>query len=111
MLLTLINHPTPCFTLLEKEPGAKPVYLGNVYRCTMPVSLARVASVLEAALDIDVDILDLKAIDPANEIAYKTVDLGGRIATIKRSGGAFEKTPGSDCPARSSTGQEARAIS
>lgn len=91
MLLTLINHPTPCFTLLKKEPGSEPVYLGNVYRRTMPVSLARVASILEAALDLDVDILDLKAIDPANEIAYRTVDLGDRIATVKRSGGAFEK--------------------
>src|SRR5688572_2553234 len=94
MLLTLINHPTPSFTLLKKEPEAEPLYLGNVYRRTMPVSLARVASVLEAVLNLDVDILDLKAIDPGNEIAYKTVDLGDRIATVKRSGGAFEKAQG-----------------
>jgi len=91
MLLTLINHPTPCFTLLKKEAGAEPLYLGNVYRRTMPVSLARVASILEASLGIDVDILDLKALDPANEIAYKTVDLGDRIATVKRAGAAFER--------------------
>ncbi|WP_169728819.1 cobalamin-dependent protein [Salinarimonas rosea] len=64
--------------------------LGNIYRRTMPVSLARVAAAVERATDIRVDVLDLKARDPARETEYKRVDLGDRMAIVNRIGASFD---------------------
>lgn len=90
MLLTLINHPTPAFTLESKRHPGDKIFLGNVYRQTMPISLARVATILEDNLPIAVDILDLKSSETAIETVYKQVDLGDRTATVTRIGAAFE---------------------
>ena len=91
MLLILINHPTPAFTLVSKADPEERIFLGNVYRQTMPVSLARVAAIIEAEIGLDVNILDLKALDPDRETVYKQVDLGDRFAIVTRIGAEFEK--------------------
>ncbi|HYF86381.1 hypothetical protein [Azospirillum sp.] len=91
MLLTLINHPTPAFTLVSKADPEERIFLGNVYRQTMPVSLARVAAIIEAEIGIDVNILDLKTLNPNQETVYKQVDLGDLFAIVTRIGAEFEK--------------------
>ncbi|MFN3686745.1 hypothetical protein [Salinarimonas sp.] len=90
MLMTLINHPTPSFSLIPHGAPQERIILGNVYRNTMPVSLARVAAIIESTTDHHVQIVDLRAQDSEYEFEYKTVDLGDRYVLIKRVGAPFE---------------------
>jgi len=84
--IILINHPTVSFAL-EEHGGTKDVlYLGNSYKYAMPISLVRVATILESKLGIDADIFDMKASPFARNEVYKEVDFGLRNALISRVG-------------------------
>jgi radical SAM superfamily enzyme YgiQ (UPF0313 family) len=88
--IALVHHPSVALKIsgFADSPfpafAASGIYLGNVYRRIMPPSLARVASVLERHLPVDVRIVDLRAGDIEETI--KTVDWEGYAIDIRRIG-------------------------
>ncbi len=93
--VTLIHHPTVAlrisgFTDPAFEAYADSgIYLGNVYRRIIPQSLTGVAAVMERELPVDVEILDLRIVDPDREETYKVLDWEGYELETRRVGAAF----------------------
>jgi hypothetical protein len=69
------------------ETGA---YLGNVYRRIIPPSLPRLASVIEAELQAEASIVDVRTADHRREETYKEVDWEGYRVEARRVGAAFD---------------------
>jgi radical SAM superfamily enzyme YgiQ (UPF0313 family) len=93
--VTLLQHPTVALKIWgfdNEEFGDfadSGIYLGNIYRRLMPASLSRVASVMERELPTEVDILDLRVLDPNREEVYKTLDWEGYTVEARRVGASF----------------------
>ncbi|WP_428263596.1 cobalamin-dependent protein [Haliangium sp.] len=95
--VTLIHHPTVALRVFGfgddfptfQESG---IFLGNVYRRIIPQSLARVASVIERDLpNAEVDILDLRILDPDREEPDQRIDWDGYVVETRRVGAAFSR--------------------
>lgn len=94
--VTLIHHPTaavrisgfaaPPFDAFVGEG----IYLGNIYRRIIPQSLAQVAAVLARDCPVEVEILDLRILDPDREEVTARIDWEGYALETSRVGGAFE---------------------
>jgi len=93
--ITLIQHPTVALKIHGfNNPGfdefaESGLYLGNIYRRVIPDSLSRLASIMERELEADVDILDLRVLDPNREETYKVVDWDGYTIDVRRVGASF----------------------
>lgn len=93
--VTLLQHPTVALKIHgfdEEQFGdfaESGIYLGNIYRRVMPASLLRVASVLEQELPTEVQVLDLRLLDPDREEVYKTLDWEGYTVEARMVGGSF----------------------
>ncbi|WP_068086062.1 cobalamin-dependent protein [Polycladidibacter stylochi] len=83
--ILLINHPTVKFSIrhIAKRDD---IQLGNTYRYTMPISLVRVATILENDLGVKTEILDMKASYFAKEVNYRKVKFNQMTATLHRVG-------------------------
>lgn len=93
--VTLLQHPTVALKISGfsspefAEFADSGVYLGNVYRRIIPASLSRVASVIERALNADVDIIDIRVADYDREETYKTIEWEGYTIEARRVGASF----------------------
>ena len=95
--ITLIQHPTVALKIRGfNGPGfdefaESGLYLGNIYRRIIPDSLSRVASVMERELPAEVDILDLRVLDPNREKTYKVVNWDKYTIDVSRIGASFSR--------------------
>ena len=91
MKVSLIQLPTVAVKMYG-YPGSSEsgIYLGHVYREVMPLSLPRVASVIQNEVGEDVSILDLRIADPNNEEVYKGFDYEGFNMEARRVGASFD---------------------
>ncbi len=84
--ILLINYPTVNFTLSDTSAPNQTPHLGNAYNYTMPISLVRVATILERDLGLETEIVDLKASPFAKRQTYREVPFGSKVASLKRVG-------------------------
>jgi hypothetical protein len=92
--VVLIHHPTVALRLSRfgsefSQFGASGIYLGNVYRRIIPQSLVQVAAILERQLSAEVQIVDLRILDPDREELDKGLDWDGLLVQTWRVGAPF----------------------
>ncbi|KKU99848.1 MAG: Radical SAM domain protein [Parcubacteria group bacterium GW2011_GWA2_48_9] len=87
MKIALVKLPVVGLQL--KGYAENPIYLGNVYKRTMPSSLLRVASVLQDTLDAKIGFSDLHIANPNRIEDYKEINWEGCTITAQRFGAPF----------------------